>query len=582
MALDAMYLKILTDDLKKKLLGARVDKIHQISKEEILITLRSLGKSYKLIFSCRANGARVNITEKEYSTPKTPPMFCMLLRKHLLNGKLEDIKQPNNERILFFCFNSTNEIGDVVQITIAIEIMGRHSNIIIVKDNIILDAIKRVNFEMSKVRQILPNMPYEMPPQLDKKDILKDDYNDIIKNIENGDYKLSKGLINNIGGMSPILAREVSYLLSQDVDCDVSYIYNKKDILKDIFKKIRDSINNLDINPCMVKDKEGNFIDFSFIDIKQYQDFCDIIYFDDLNKLLDNFFDEKDKVERIKQKSGNLTKHIMNLISKLEKKVQLQLEELLQCDKREEIKLKGDLVNANLYNIKKGDKFLKTQNFYSENLEIVDIRLEPNLTPVQNLQKYYNTYKKTYNAEKNLKEQIKSAKDDILYLDSVFDNLLRSISDNDVEDIKFELSSVGYLKTSRLKDKKQKRTKPLQYISSDGFTIYAGKNNIQNDLLTLKQGKKYDVWFHTQKSPGSHVIVVTNKKDLPDKTYTEAAMIAAYNSKSRQGSQVPVDYTNIKNIKKPPNAKLGMVTYDSYYTAYVTPDEEYISKLIVK
>jgi len=584
MALDAIYLNIIKEDLKKILIGARVDKIYQISKEEIVISFRSFGKNYKLLISSRANSSRIHFTEKEYSNPSTPPMFCMLLRKHLSSGKIVDIRQPKCERILFIDFDTTNDIGDIVRVSIAVEIMGRHSNIIIIKDGRILDSIKRVDFNMSSVRQILPNMFYTMPPKIDKIDLIESKSSEIVEKTMTFRGKVSKSIMQVVGGISPIVSREIAYRLAKDIDTETYSIGDTGRLIK-VIDDIQNTVknyNSYDCKPCTIKDNEGKLIDFSFLDINQYDLVANKIYSENVHTLLDEFFGKRDNNDRIRQKSGNLIKYITNLMSKLEKKIQIQKEELLECAKRESLKFKGDLINANLYKLKRGDKTLVTQNFYSEDLEDVTVELDPRLTPVQNLQKYYGTYKKTYVAEKYLKEQIIVAENDGIYLDSVLDNIFRSSSDNEIEEIKLELNNAGYLKVSKLKGPKIKPSKPIKYKSSDGFIIYAGRNNIQNDTLTLKTSKKNDVWFHTQKIAGSHVVVVTEGKELPNTTYTEAAIIAAYNSKARYSNKVAVDYTLIKNLKKPSAGKAGMVIYETYYTAYVTPDENIVKKLLAK
>lgn len=583
MALDAIYLSLIKNDLQQILVGARLDKIHQISKEELVINFRSFKQNYRLLLSSRPNSPRIHFTNKEYSNPTTPPMFCMLLRKYLSNSKLVNIRQPECERILFMDFDAVNEIGDMVRIVLAIEIMGRHSNIILIKDDKIIDSIKRVDFNMSSVRQVLPNMTYKLPPKMQKFNLCTTDTKIIAEKMLKLNGKVSKASMSVIGGISPIISREIAFLLSKDVDVEMYSIGDKNRLIK-VLDNVKNTILNYKQNnekPFIIE-CDNKFVDFSFLNILQYTNGAKKIQVENIHILLDEFFSKKDSRERIKQKSGNLIKHIMSLCTRLEKKIQIQKEELLECEKRESIKLKGDLINANLYKLKKGDKSFVAQNFYSENLEDIEIKLDPFLTPVQNLQKYYQNYKKTYTAEKFLNEQIQNAYNDLLYLDSVLDNIFRSVSDDDIDEIKLELSHMGLLKSSRIKKKKTKLSKPLKYISSDGFLIYTGKNNIQNDALTLKNSKKNDIWFHTQKIAGSHTVVVTNGKEVPTTTYTEAAIIAAYNSKARYSSNVAVDYTEIKNIKKPPSSKAGMVIYETYYTAYVTPNEEIVKKLLVK
>lgn len=585
--LDAIYLHFLTKELQNNILNCKVDKIYQISKEEILINFRTKNGSKSLIICSRANSARVHLTNNKYKSPDTPPMFCMLLRKYLNNAKLIDIKQIASQRIVIFDFNSINEIGSLYKISIIVEIMGRYSNIILTKDNVILDAIKRIDFEMSSVRQILPNLNYELPPLIEKKDIFSSKIDDIIYEVLLKNQDLSRSILNSIDGISPVVAREICFISNIEDDKASSNLNcEEKTFLFKSLEKFQKNILDGNINFNLIKNNEGKYIEFSFIKLNQYlNNNFQIKIFESPSKLLDEFYFEKDKYERNKQKFKLLINKIESLILRFEKKISLQNDELQLCEKREEIKLLADLLSANLYQLKKGDKFLITNNFYSPENEEIKIELNPLISPSNNLKKYYDNYKKTYIKEKKLKEQIQKSKIDIEYLNSVLYNLMNAESDNDFEQIKYELFINGYIK---IKDRKvynrynKKENNYFKYKSNTGFTILAGKNNIQNDYLTFKKAEKHDLWFHTKNIHGSHVILITDKREVDDDTYTEAAMIAAYHSNAKNSPTVSVDYTNVKNVKKIPNAKTGMVTYNNYYTAYVKVDKEKVKSMFIK
>lgn len=568
MALDATLLLLLGQELKEQLLGARVEKINQISKEELLLSLRSYKKTFKLFLSCRAGSARVNITQQVLENPKTPPMFCMLLRKYLNNARLIDITQPLGERVLYFHFDSVTEIGEVEQITLAVELMGRHSNIIVIKNEKVLDAIKRVNSEMSSVRPILPGVAYSLPPIQEKEVFLQASPDEIAKKVFAFENPSDKELMKIVQGISPIVAREI--MLKG----------NTQEQLLQTLQEFSELVQGKKARYTIVYDKEQTPIDFTFFTPIQYDQTFELKQFDTISNLLDIFYTSKDSLLRMKQRAAGLHKSLQNTMKRIQNKMQVQQQELLTCQNREELKQKADLLNANLYNLKKGMEFIRLENFYSQTLEEVEITLKPFLTPIQNLQKYYEDYKKTYTAEKKLTEQLKNSEQELIYLESVLDALQRTTLESELEEIRQELATQGYIRLPKEKKKQKiKASKPLEYITTDGFEVLVGRNNLQNDLLTLKNAEKEDIWFHTQKIPGSHVILITNGQEPTDLAYTQAATIAAFHSKAQKSAQVAVDYTKVKNIKKPAGAKPGMVIYETYYTAYVTPSEEIVESL---
>lgn len=586
MALDGAFLYAVKNELEI-LKGSRVDKIHQPSREEIIINMRTQNGAKKLYMSSSADSARVHITEMNVDNPKVPPMFCMLLRKHLSGGKLIDIRQDGLERILFFDFQCTNELADKVIITIAVEIMGRHSNIIIInQDGRIIDSIKRVDAEMSRERLVLPNMIYELPPRTPRINFLKASYADMINAVKTAKpAELSKVLMKTFEGISPILAREWAYYTSKG-----SEIYSS-DMTDEHFSRLTFIINQTADSLIhglvrkypyyIVKDRNGLLKDFSFIRISQYGNLMITSETESACKTLDMFYYQRDNMSRLKQRANDLFKLLSATTDRISKRIANQQEELLQCAEKDTWKLYGDLISSNIYRLKKGMEYAVVENFYDENCPQISIKLDVRKTPSQNSQHYYNEYRKAVTAEKKLAEQINLGKQELEYIDSVFDALTRAESETEVIELRLELMEQGYIK-SRLKGKPPKPQKPFEYISSDGYTIFAGRNNKQNDKLTLKTAEKNDIWCHTQNITGSHVIIVTNGETPPDRTIEEACIIAAYNSRGRESSQVPVDYCLARYVKKPNGAKPGMVIFTNYKTAYITPDKDLIEKLKVK
>lgn len=584
MALDGIFLTALAKEIESQALGARVDKIYQPSREELIIALRFRGGSVKLLLSASANSPRVHFTTVTLENPKSPPMFCMLLRKHLSTAKLIGVRQQKHDRILFLDFETVNELGDLVVITIAIEIMGRHSNIIVInQDGKIIDAVKRITDEMSSVRPILPGMTYQLPPGQDKLDFFESDREQAVKafqNTKNQDY--AKAIMQVYQGISPVLAREIAHYATGGLELlknDVSGFRMNR--MFEYLERVRNQVLSGN-NQYTVVLENGKPKDFTLVDIEQYGSYFQKKYYDTASQLLDYFYSERDRVERMKQRSHDLLKLLVNSTERINRKLVLQQQELAESENRDTYKIYGDLLNANLYALKKGDRFAKVQNFYQEDFPEIVIPLDESLTPAQNAQKYYNDYRKAKTAEEKLKELIVKSREELVYLDSIFDALTRTTGESELLEIREELTEQGYLRNYRNKNKMLKAQPPIQYRSSDGFTILCGRNNKQNDKLTLKTARNYDMWLHTQKIAGSHVIIVADGKEIPDRTIEEAAVIAAYNSHARESAQVPVDYTLIRNVKKPNGAKPGMVIFTDYKTAYVTPDKELVDQLLEK
>ena len=587
MALDGAFLSLLKNEISQIALGSRVEKISQPSREELVISLRYKGGSAKLLISATASSPRIHFTGIPLENPKSPPMFCMLARKHLNNGKLIGVRQIGMDRIIILDFESVNELGDLVKVSIAVEIMGRHSNIIIIDQNgKIIDAIKRISDDMSRVCSVLPGMKYSLPPIQEKMNIVENDIDVIcntITSITNKEIELNKAILETLQGFSPLVCREIENYVGRSQSVVVSEMtQDQKERFKFAMQNVKDILQSGKVKPTQLIEKEKPK-DFSFIDIKQYGALMTTKCFDTLSQLLDSFYSERDRVCRMKQRSHDLLKMLVSATERISRKLETQKSELKACENREEYKVIGDIISANLYTIQKGDTKAVLQNFYSEDLSDIVITLDPMLTPAQNAQRYYSLYRKASTAQKMLTELIEKAEAELVYLDSVFDSISRTTGDSELLEIREELYQQGYIKRSKNKGNKMlKAQPPIEYVSSDGFTILCGRNNLQNDKLTMKTAKKHDMWFHVQSLAGSHVIVVTDGREIPDRTYEEAFHIAAYNSKARDASLVAVDYTQIKNIKKPNGAKPGMVIFYENYTGYITPNKELVESLLKK
>ncbi|MCH5184822.1 MAG: NFACT family protein [Oscillospiraceae bacterium] len=571
MAFDALAVKALVRELQI-LTGARIEKVHQPERDEIILHIRSRSDTHKLVISASAAHPRVHFTGETKKNPMTAPMFCMLLRKHIQSGKITGISQEGFERIIYIDVESRDDMGEPARKRLIAEIMGRHSNIILVNDeNRVIDSIKHIDMTVSSVRQIMPGFTYTLPPAQNKTvpsdpgllDI------DLSENIPSG-TRADKAVLDKIGGISPLTAREIVYsALGTTAKCIGELNEGEKAQILIYTKKI---CAEPDFSPCMITDAaSGKIIDFSSVDIKQYGGGAKITRPQSMNSLLCEFYSSRDCADRMKQKSADLVKLLTNNTERIRKKLALYQNTLKNSESKEENRIKGDLITANIYKIKQGDKEVIVQNYYTGGE--MPITLSPELSPSQNAQKYYKLYNKAKNAEKEMTPLISAAEADIEYLESTLSAVMNAESEDDINDIRAELAEQGYIRKQAASKKQKSKPKPLHFRSSDGFDIYTGKNNTQNDYLTLKFANTSDIWFHTKNIHGSHTIIkLGTDKDVPKSTITEAARIAAYYSKARNSSRVPVDYTVIKNVKKPSGAKPGMVIYDKYNTVYVTPE----------
>lgn len=583
MALDGAFLYAVKKELEP-LIGGRVDRIHQPSREEIVIALRTRQGTKKLYISANAGSARVHITEKQVDNPQVPPMFCMLLRKHLGSGRLTAVRQDGLERILFLDFECVNELGDVVTVTLACEIMGRCSNLIVIgSDGRVIDSIKRVDEEMSRQRMVLPGMRYTLPPRDERLCFLTCQPEEILRRLsEESPAELSKALIRSCEGISPILAREWTFFAGRGAHIQSDQLtQDQSDRLIFAIKRTREQLTDGQCCFSVVLDKDGLLKDFSFIRLSQFGTLMLTRELPSASELLDFFYYERDRAARTKQRANDLFKLLVNLTERTSRRISVQQGELAACAEKEHFKLCGDLISANMYRLSKGDVSANLENFYEEGCPLVEIPLDVRKTPAQNAQHYYSEYKKCVTAEEKLADQIEKGQEELAYLESVFDALTRASSENDIIQLRLELSEQGYIRAGGSKQKPPKALPPVEYRSSDGFTIFVGRNNHQNDWLTLKFAEKSDIWLHTQTITGSHVIIVAEGEEVPDKTIEEAAVIAAVNSRGRNSNLVPVDYCLAKFVKKPSGAKPGKVIFTNYKTAFVKPDIELEQQLKV-
>ncbi len=541
MALDGVFLRHLKKELEEKLLGGRVDKIYQPNREEMTVAFRTRESVYKVLFSARANSARVHFTSVALENPKQPPMLCMLLRKRLTGSKLLAIRQPGTERVLHFDFDALNELGDHVVLTLTAEIMGRYSNIVLTgEDGRIIDALKRVDAEMSSQRLILPGLAYRLPPPQEKRDVLDTSAQELLSALRAlpADAELGKALLSMLQGVSPIVCREIAHRAGRGAELTVKAMDEEQYFRTGFFyQQMKEAAEQTSGEPHMAVSLKGKPMDFSFFDIRQYGTSAVIRKGESFSSLLDDFYRERDQQERMRVREQDLLKLLSTHSERLSRKINAQQAELSQCAQRDSLRVAGDLISANLYALPKGAAWAELPNYYEESQPVVRVKLDPALTPSQNAQKYYKEYRKAKTAEEKLTEQIAIAHGELEYLDSVLDALSRAETEQDLQEIRGELREQGYVRASR--DKKRKEpgvSAPMKFTTSDGFTV-----------------------------------LVTEGKEPTPRAMEEAAALCAAHSRAKDSAQVPVDYTRVRNVSKPQGAKPGMVIYVNYKTLFVDP-----------
>lgn len=575
-ALDGIFLHNIVRELNETILNGRIDKISQPEKDEIVLSIKSNRKSYKLLISSSSVYPKIHFTKMSKLNPMQPPMFCMVLRKHLNTAKLIKVYQSDTDRIILLDFETTDELGFNSIYTLIIEIMGRHSNITLVRqrDYIVMDSIKHITPEINSVRWIYPGIKYVFPPsslKINPFDFSKSDFSSYL--VENN-IKYDKSFFSKVfTGVSSQFSKELHYRITNlrnDLnEVDINYLY---DYCLELFTAIKNGSHCYTEYSLSGVVKE--FYCEKLTNLKEY----DERIFETPSELIEDFYFEKDKTDRLNNKSSDLQKLVTVNIDRCNKKIHILKDNLEECNQKDTFKIYGELLTANIYSIKKGDTSANLQNYYDENLNYIEIKLDENKTPSENIQHYFKKYNKLKKTEEAAKIQLISAEQEMEYLQSVLTNI-RNVEDYEsIEDIKRELMETGYIKFKKTNNKKVKPTKPMKFVSSDGIEIYVGKNNFQNDNLTLKFADKRDIWMHAKNIPGSHVII-KNFGNVPDRTLEEAAMLAAYYSKSKDSTKVPVDYTEIKNVHKPNGSKPGMVIYYTNKTIYIDPQKPEIQQV---
>ena len=573
MALDGIFLHLLSEELKEVLIGSKVDKIHQTQKTELVFTLRTRSGAYRLLMSASGNAPRLHLTTQQIENPPKPPMLCMLLRKHLGGATLLDIQQEGLDRILKLVFSSVNELGDRVTRTLVIEIMAQYSNIILLDENdVIIDAVKRVDNTKSSVREVLPSLRYELPPGQNKLSIIDDTPEDILSAITTKNTKLNNAILSSMEGMSPVLCREIAFRTAGIDAVADELTENQKIKLAFELEILKNTVLNRTLSPNAVADTDGKLLDFSFVPITQYGTAAQYLSYESLSETLERFYFERERLARTKSKAEDLFKNINNLIERLSKKISNQMAELEECKDREEKKIFAELINANLYRLGKGSTVYELENYYDD-YKTVAIPVKPELTPTENAQRYYKEYRKLRTAEEMLTKLIAEGREELVYLRTVLDELSRAETEREISEIRQELSDGGFVKQKNQgKIKRSQPMPPLEFNAPDGFKVYVGRNNIQNDKLSLKTAMKSDLWFHIQKAPGSHVILSLDGREPTEKAMEYAAKVAAYYSSGREAGAVEVDYTEVRNLKKPVGAKPGFVIYHVYNSVLVKPE----------
>ncbi len=568
MAFDAFFLSAVLDEIRQKATGARVEKIHQPSRDTVILHLRCEGSREKLLFAPNPTAPRLHLTTASPENPSEPPMFCMLLRKHLSGARLASVTQPPMERAAVFSFDCTDEMGFPVQKKLVAELMGRTCNLYLLNpDGRIIDCLRHIGLDETSRRPALPGLCYQEPEQVTKQHPLElsvDNYANIL--CKPGSDLLSDRLMDQLGGLSPLVCREAALFAAGDTDARIGQL-DIPAAAEKLCLFFREQLTHP--APWYYAQPDGTPKQFAFCPIRQYGSCTQAESF---TALLDSYYIVRDRRDALRQKSQALRKTLTNLCQRTARKLAIQEKELNATYDRERLRQLGDIVTANLHRITKGQTVLEAEDFYDESMAVIQIPLSPILSPQQNASKFYKDYTRMKNAEKELTRQIALGREELSYLQSVLDELNRAASDQEIDEIRMELHAGGYVRLDSSKKKlRQSRLQPMRFESTDGYPIYVGRNNRQNDELTFKLARKDDIWLHAQKVHGSHVIISCGGTKPPDDTVTQAAQLAAYHSESTGGQNIPVDVTPVKQVKKLSGAKPGMVIYHTYNTVIVNP-----------
>ena len=596
MPFDAGVMAAVVKQLRESALGARIDKIYQPERDEIILNIRGISQSRRLLLSACPGNARVGYCSADRENPQTPPMFCMLLRKHLSGGHITDVRQIGFDRAIEIRISANDEMGFAVDKYLICEIMGTYSNIVFLDENRkIISVLHPVSLSVTNKRQVLCGFLYEDPPKQEGKigalDITPEEFDAKVKaDIESGKTgACDKYLISSFAGLSPLTAREIVYRASGSTCTPLSEIDTDK--LRFNYFLIYGGVAKDEYKPCLVRDSSGNVVDFSFCEIRQYGANYACVMYENVSEMLDAFFEKRDKQESVKHRGQDILRLLTNAETRISKKIALQRESLAECAGKDEWKKTGELITANMYLLKKGMEKASLVDYSDENMPTVEIELDTRLSPAQNAQRYFKKYNKAKSAEIMLTEQIAQAEKELSYLDTIFDSLTKAETEADLSQIRNELAMTGYgkklenMRKSLNKSKKDYKAtmktvyKPMKFKTSSGYEALCGKNNLQNDYVTTVAASKDDYWFHVKNAPGSHVVMRCGKDEPDALDFTQCAMIAAFYSSQKELPQAPVDYTRVRNVKKPSGSKPGFVIYETNFTAYVTANAAEIEKL---
>ena len=577
MPLDAVCLQAVVEELAPQITGSRIEKIQQPARDQVVLLLRG---NRRLLLSAGGGQPRLHLTELPRDNPAQPPMFCMLLRKYLSGGIIESIQQAPLERVVTLTVSAADELGERSQFSLILEAVARRANLILAdKDGHIIDCLRRIDFEMNPDRQVLPGLFYHLPTPPDKVSpftVTEEEFAALAAAAGEG-APADQWLVRTVNGLSPLVARELTFRACGSTDAPVT---GHTAALWSAFAAWRDTVNEKHFTPAMLK-RSGVPMDFTYLHVGQYGGAAEEETYTSFSRLLDDFYEKREQAERVKQKGQDLVKTASNGAARLRRKIAAQEQELAESKNRDKWRVYGELITANLYRMERGMSRLTAQNYYDPDCADVDIPLDVRLSPQENAAKYFKKYTKAKTAEKYITAQLEKARVELTYLESVLQELTLAESEQDFNDIRAELTDGGYLRAKGRKQP-QRPSKPREFRSTAGLRILVGRNNRQNDRLTAKDAEKWDIWLHTQRIHGSHVILCTGGAQPDEQSLLEAASLAAYFSQAQNSTKVPVDFTQVKYVKKPAGARPGMVIYTTYQTMLADPDEKLVHTLAVR
>ena len=571
MALDAILLSALADELSPKLTGGRIDKVQQPERDQVIISLRNNGQNMRLLINAGAGSGRIQLISSGIENPAEPPMFCMLLRKHLIGGRIEKLTQPDWERLLLVDIMSHNELGDSISLKLAVELMGRSANLVLIGDDgRIIDCLRRMDYGGDAERRMLPGMIYRLPPKQKKPMIFDMDREAVsaVISASDGTRPLDKRIMDGFSGLSPLICRELA--------CRCG---NAPELFPAVAEAFLDSVRAREFTPMLLLDN-GKPKEYSFMALHQYGSEYEQRVFESFSELLEAYYSKRELLERRRRRARELSHSVKTARDRIARKLASQKEELARSCCREDIRKCAELVTANMYRIKKGDSSVTVEDYYSDGCPPLEIALDPLKTPQANAAAMFKEYNKLKTAELHLTALVAEGEKQLDYLNSVLDEIERAESERDLSEIRRELIDTGYIKKQRgAKPEKIKKQGPMEFVSSDGFAIFVGRSNSQNDELTTKLARRTDIWLHTKTVHGSHVIISCEGVEPPQRTIEEAASLAAYYSQAREGGKTAVDYTMVRFVRKPSGSMPGKVIYTDYSTVMAESDEALCEKL---